>query len=80
MKGQLTKNIERLKEKLDRAESLVFSMGTLEANRQRVPTVIGTKTEHSSSSSQDDHSKVGAPKGTKQNPVEHSRGFKCLSY
>jgi hypothetical protein len=67
---ELTKNIERLKEKLDRAESLVLSMGIPEAIRQRGPAVIGTSTEHSSSSSQDD-SKVGAPKGTEQNPVEH---------
>ncbi len=67
---ELAKNIERLKEKLDRAESLVFSMGTPEAIRQRGP-VIGTSAEISSSSSQDDHNKVGAPKGTEENPVEH---------
>jgi hypothetical protein len=35
---ELTKNIEHLKERLDRAESLVFSMGTPEAIRQRKPS------------------------------------------
>jgi hypothetical protein len=69
-RAKLTKYIERIQIKLDRAESLVFSMGTPEAIRQRGP-VIGTSTKHHSSSSQDDHSKVGAPKGTEQNPVEH---------
>jgi uncharacterized phage infection (PIP) family protein YhgE len=67
---ELAKNIERLKEKLDRAESLVFSMGTPEAIRQRGP-VIDTSAELSSSSSQGEHSKARAPKSTEQNPVEH---------
>jgi chromosome segregation ATPase len=37
-KTELTKNIDHLKEKLDRTESLDFSMGTPEAIRQRRPT------------------------------------------
>ena len=37
-KTELAKNIRHLKEKLDRAQSLVFSMGTSEAIRQRGPT------------------------------------------
>ncbi len=66
----LAKNIERLNDKLDRAEYLVFSMGTPEAIRQRGP-VMGTSAELFSSSSQDGYDKVGAPRGTEQNPVEH---------
>jgi chromosome segregation ATPase len=38
-KSELAKNIERLKQKLDKAESLVFSMGTPEAIRQRGPVI-----------------------------------------
>ncbi len=38
-KTELNKNIERLKQKLDKAESLVFSMGTPEAIRQREPVM-----------------------------------------
>jgi hypothetical protein len=72
-RAELSKNIERLKEKLDKAESLVFSMGTPEAIRQRGP-VMGTSAELFprlfSSSSQDDHNKVGAPEGAAQNSVE----------
>jgi hypothetical protein len=72
-RAELSKNIERLKEKLDKAESLVFSMGTPEAIRQKGP-VMGTSAELFprlfSSSSQDDHNKVGAPDGVEQNPDE----------
>jgi hypothetical protein len=77
-RAELSKNIERLKEKLDKAESLIFSMGTPEAIRQRGP-VMGTSAELFlrlfPSSSQDDHNKVGAPESTVQNsgePVELS--------
>jgi hypothetical protein len=72
MKGQSSPRTLNvcLKEKLDRAESLVFSMGTTEAIKQRGP-VIWTGTELSSSSSQDDHGKVGALEGNEQNSVEH---------
>jgi hypothetical protein len=45
-------------------------MGTPEAIRQRGP-VIGTSAELSSSSSQGEHSKAGAPKSTEHNPGEH---------
>jgi hypothetical protein len=72
-RAELSKNIERLKDKLDKAESLVFSMGTPEAIRQRGP-VMGTSAKLFprlfSSSSQDDHNKVGAPEGAAQNLVE----------
>ncbi len=54
----LSKDIEWLKEKLDRAESLVFSLGTPEAIRQRV-TTVGASSDLSPSSSMDSRSKVG---------------------
>jgi chromosome segregation ATPase len=38
-KSELNQNIERLKQKLDKAESLVFSMGTPEAIKQRGPII-----------------------------------------
>jgi hypothetical protein len=43
-KEELTKNIERLRQKLDKAESLVFSMGTPEAIRQRGP-ILGSSAD-----------------------------------
>jgi hypothetical protein len=43
-RAELSKKIERLKEKLDKAESLIYSMGTPEAIRQRGP-VMGTSAE-----------------------------------
>ncbi len=72
-KAELAKNIERLKQKLDKAESLVFSMGTPEAIRQRGP-VMGSSADLFPrlfpSSSQDDHNKVRAPDNAEQNLVE----------
>jgi hypothetical protein len=72
-KAELTKNIERLKQKLDKAESLVFSMGTSEAIRQRGP-VVGSSADLFPrlfpSSSRDDQNKVGAPDGAAQNLYE----------
>jgi hypothetical protein len=77
-KAELAKNIERLKQKLDKAESLVFSMGTPEAIRQRGP-VMGSSAELFPRlfppSSQDVQNTVGAPDGTAQNlgePVDLS--------
>jgi hypothetical protein len=77
-KAELAKNIERLKQKLDKAESLVFSMGTPEAIRQRGPVipVVGSSADlfprlFTSSS----HGIVWAPDGTVQNlgePVDLS--------
>ncbi len=68
---ELAKNIERLKQKLDRVSR--FSMGTPEAIRQRGP-VMGASAELFpklfSSSSQDDHNKVGAPEGAAQSSVD----------
>ncbi len=75
-KTELAKNIERLKQKLDKAESFVFSMGTPEAIRQRGPVmpVMGSSAELFPrlfpSSSQDVHSKVGASEGAVQNSGE----------
>jgi hypothetical protein len=77
-KTELNQNIERLKQKLDKAESLVFSMGTPEAIRQRGPVmpVMGSSAELFPrlfpSSSQDVHSKVGASEGAVQNRVSPS--------
>jgi hypothetical protein len=80
-KSEQAKNIERLKQKLDKAESLVFSMGTPEAIRQRGPIVpvMGSSADLSprlfSSSFRDDQNKVRAPAGTEQNlgePVDLS--------
>jgi hypothetical protein len=72
-KAELAKNIERLKQKLDRAESLVFSMETPEVIRQRGP-VMGSSAELFprllSSSPQDDHNKVGAPESAVQDSGE----------
>ncbi len=77
-KAELNQNIERLKQKLDKAESLVFSMRTPEAIRQRGP-VMGSSAELFPRlfppPSQDDQNKVGAPDGTVQNlgePVDLS--------
>jgi hypothetical protein len=75
-KTELAKNIERLKQKLYKAESLVFSMGTPEAIRQRGPVmpVMGSSAELFPrlfpSSSHDVHSKVGATESKVQNPGE----------
>ncbi len=75
-KTELNQNIERLKQKLDKAESLVFSMGTPEAIKQRGPIipVMGSSAELFSRlfspPSQNDQNKVGAPDGTVQNLVE----------
>jgi hypothetical protein len=75
-KTELTQNIERLKQKLNRAESLVFSMGTPEAIRQREPAmpVKGSSGELFSRlfppSSQNGQNKVGAADGTVQKPAE----------
>jgi hypothetical protein len=70
---ELAKNIERIKQKLDRAESLVFSMGTPEAIRQRGP-VMGSSADLFPrlfpSSSRDDQNKVGAPESAVQNSGE----------
>jgi len=72
-KTELGKNIERLKQKLDKAETLVFSMGTPEAIRQRGPVipVMGSSADLFprlfTSSSQDVQNKVGAPAGNEQN-------------
>jgi hypothetical protein len=72
-KAELAKNIERLKQKLDKAESLVFSMGTPEAIRQRGP-VMGSSAELFPrlfpSSSQGVHNQVGAPESAVQNSGE----------
>jgi hypothetical protein len=74
-KTELGKNIERLKQKLDKAESLVFSMGTPEAIRQRGP-VMGSSAElFPRLFPPDVQNKVGAPDGTVQNlgePVDLS--------
>ncbi len=75
-KSELNQNIERLKQKLNKAESLVFSMGTPEAIRQRGPVipVMGSSAELFPRlfppSSQYDQNKAGAPDGTVQNLVE----------
>jgi hypothetical protein len=70
---ELAKNIERLKQKLNRAEALVFSMGTPEAIRQRGP-VMGSSADLFPrlfpSSSQDDHNKAGAPESVVQSSGE----------
>ncbi len=72
-KAELAKNIERLRQKLNRAEALVFSMGTPEAIRQREP-VMGSSADLFPRlfppSSQDDHNKVGAPDGAERNSGE----------
>jgi hypothetical protein len=72
-KAELAKNIERLKQKLGKAESLVFSMGTPEAIRQRGP-VMGSSAVFFPrlfpSSSQDVHNKVGTPESAVQNSGE----------
>jgi hypothetical protein len=77
-KVELNVNIERLKQKLDKAEALVFSMGTPEAIRQRGP-VSGSSADLFPrlfpSSSRDDQNKVGTPDGAVQNlgePVDLS--------
>jgi hypothetical protein len=71
-KAELNKNIGRLKQKLDKAESLVFSMGTPEAIRQREPAmpVMGSSAELFPRlfppPSQNERNKVGAPDGHEQ--------------
>jgi hypothetical protein len=76
-KNELTQNIERLKQKLNRAESLVFSMGTPEAIRQREPAipVAGSSGElfprMFPPSSRTDQNRIGAPNVTVQNMGEH---------
>ena len=72
----LTKNIERLRQKLNKAESLVFSMGTPESIRQREPgvPVRGSSAELFPRlfppSSRSDQNKVGAADGTVPKPIE----------
>ncbi len=72
-KAELAKNIERLRQKLDKAESLVFSMGTPEAIRQRGPVMSSSADLFPRlfpSSSQDVQNKVGAPESAVQNSGE----------
>ena len=75
-KNELSQNIERLRQKLNKAESLVFSMGTPESIRQREPgvPVMGSSAELFPRlfppSSRSGQNKVGAADGTVPKPAE----------
>jgi hypothetical protein len=70
---ELTKNIEHLKEKLNRAESLIFSMETPEAIRQRGPTRHPPASEASTE-------QCWGVAGHRTDPSSNTHRFEYLTY
>jgi hypothetical protein len=72
---ELAKDIEHLKEKLDRVEALVFSMGTPDAIRRRAPqtsrTVVDECADQPCPSSEANQNKDGTPMDNDQLPAMH---------